>query len=137
MKRVLAVLLLVFAIQVLAKAQEVTFDDDEIDEFWLNHLESPRRRLFDIGVVAAYVGIIHTAGTFVTPSYGGQIKIENYLCHDLIYNGRYVLTHGSWKSHCNVVQGGTSDGCTVTGIWNQGAEGMMQFEVADTGHALS
>ena len=137
MKRVLAVSLLVLTSQILVKSQEVTFDDDEMDEFWANHLESPRRRLFDIGVVAAYVGILATAGSWLSPNYGGQIKIENYLCHDLIYNGRYVLTHGSWKSHCNVVQGGTSDGCTVTGNWNIGAEGMMQFEVADTGHALS
>ena len=49
----------------------------------------------------------------------------------------YVLTHGSWKSHCTNVLGGTKDGCTATGYFENGAEGMMQYEVADTGHALS
>lgn len=92
---------------------------------------------FDIAIVAAYVGSLATVHSWASASYGAYIKIENHLCHNLIYNGKYVLTHGSWKSHCSNVLGGTKDGCTVTGAMNSGAEGMIQFDVENTGKALN
>ena len=134
MKCFLAISLLLVTNQIFVKADEI--EEDEY-EHWLDQVTSPRRRLFDIATVAAWTGVLSAVGAWGGANYGGQIHIENHLCHDLIYNGNYVLTHGSWKSHCNNVLGGTADGCTVTGNWNQGAEGMMQFEVENTGWALS
>merc|ERR1719361_119648 len=99
---------------------------------------NPRRRLFDIATIAAWTGVLSALGSWTSISgYGGSIHIENHLCHNLAYNGHYVLTHGSWKSHCNMILGGSDDGCQLNGVWNRGAEGMMQFEVEGTGRAIN
>ena len=113
-------------------------EDEDIDWDALEMSPNPRRRMIDIATIAAWTGVLSTLGSWSSISgYGGNLHIENHLCHNLVYDGKYVLTHGSWKSHCNVIQGGSDDGCQLNGVMNRGAEGMMQFEVEGTGRAIS
>lgn len=129
MKHSFTIALLVLTNQILVSA-----DQADEDESWL---VSPRRRLSDIATIPAYPGALQTVGSWGGANYGGQIKIENNLCHDLVYHHDYVLTHGWFLNPPPNVSPGTVDGCTLTGHMNEGAEGMIQYEIANTGYALS
>lgn len=92
----------------------------------------------DISEVAYYDGIIDDVGWFPPiPNYGGNIVIENHLCQDIIHTGGFVLNEGYWWIYCTTIMAGTRDGCQLGGSLMRGAEGMAQFEVADTGRAFS
>jgi len=90
----------------------------------------------DIGAIANYAGIISTGQgivALIASDYGGTIRIKNYLCGGhLIYEAGFYLAKGSFKEHCSSILQGTEAGCTITGWWNNGIYGMVQFDFRNT-----